>query len=178
MGTSVSGLPNARHVAVEREFDGLPDLASPKLHALLKFWTECGGAAQVPDRGQLDALTLQPWLGHISIYEAIPGSSDFRIRLEGTSIVAITSEDWTGKRASDVDRRFGSQLVGFMHRVVETRRPAIHRMRVFQNEVEYVTRLLLPVRARPGGPVDQVFLVIYPDPQDVENEDVTARDSA
>ena len=27
------------------------------LHALLKFWTECGGTEQVPDRGQLDAAT-------------------------------------------------------------------------------------------------------------------------
>ncbi len=178
MGNSVSGIPNARHVAVERQFEGLPDFASPMLHALLKFWTDCGGSDSVPDRSQLDALTLRPWLGHISVYEAIPGLADFRIRLEGTSIVAITSEDWTGKLASDVDRRFGSQLVAFMRQVVESRRPAVHRMRVFQNEVEFITRLLLPVRAQPGGAVDQVFLVIYPDPQDVEMEAVSARDSA
>jgi hypothetical protein len=38
-------------------------------------------------------------------------------------------------------------------------------MRVFQNEVEHITRLLLPVRGRGGGPVDQVFLVIDADPQ-------------
>jgi len=36
---------------------------------------------------------------------------------------------------------------------------------VFQNEVEFITRLLLPVRSRRGGPVDQIFLVIYVDPQ-------------
>jgi hypothetical protein len=35
---------------------------------------------------------------------------------------------------------------------------------VFQNEVESITRLLLPVRTRRDGPVDQVFLVIYVDP--------------
>ena len=178
MGNSVPGLANGRRVAVERQFDGLPDFASPMLHALLKFWTECGGTEQVPDRGQLDAMSLRPWLGHISIYEAIPGVADFRIRLEGTSIVAITSEDWTGRRASDVDRRFGSQLVEFMRKVIETGKPAVHRMRVFQNEVEFITRLLLPVRTQPGGPVDQVFLVIYPDPQDIATEDVTARGSA
>ena len=178
MGNSASGTPNARHVAVERQFEGLPDFASPMLHALLRFWTECGGSENVPDRSQLDAMTLRPWLGHISVYETIPGVADFRIRLEGTSIVAITSEDWTGKRASDVDRRFGSHLVEFMRQVIESRQPAVHRMRVFQNEVEFITRLLLPVRTRPGGPVDQVFLVIYPDPQDAVMEEVTARDWA
>lgn len=135
------------------------------LHSLLSFWSDAGGAESVPDRTQLDALTLRPWLGHISIYETLPGEGDFRIRLEGTSIVAITGEDWTNKRASDVDRRFRSRLVEFMRRVIATGTPAVHTMRVFQNDVEFITRLLLPVRSRPGGPVGQVFLVIYADPQ-------------
>jgi hypothetical protein len=30
--------------------------------------------------------------------------------------------------------------------------------------VESITRLLLPIRGRPDGPVDQVFLVMYIDP--------------
>ncbi len=178
MGNPASGLPNARRAAGERELDVLPSFASPMLHRLLDFWTEAGGMANVPDRSHLDAMTLRPWLGHISVYEALPGTGDFRIRLEGTSIVALTGEDWTGKQAGDVDRRFGSNLVGFMRRVIETGRPAIHRMRVFQNEVEYITRLLLPIRSRPGGAVDQVFLVIYPDPLDAAAEDVSARGSA
>jgi hypothetical protein len=119
----------------------------------------------VPNRKRLDAFTLRPWLGHISIYEAIDNGRDFRIRLEGTTIVAITGEDWTGKRASDVDAKYGCQIAEFMREVVRTRQPMVHTMRVFQNEVEYITRLLLPVRARADGPVDQVFLVIYVDPQ-------------
>lgn len=155
-----------RRRGAERELASLPQHASPMLHSLLRFWTEAGGGERIPDRSHLDAMTLRPWLGHISVYEAVAGGSDFRIRLEGTSIVAITGEDWTGKHASDVDRRFGSHLVDFMRGVIATGRPAVHTMRVFQNDVECITRLLLPIRARPGGPVDQVFLVIYPDPQD------------
>ena len=49
--------------------------------------------------------------------------------------------------------------------LARTHKPMVHTMRVFQNEVEFITRLLLPVRSRPGGPVDQIFLVIYVDPQ-------------
>jgi len=163
IGDIASGPQMARCGGVERELATLPPYASPMLHSLLKFWTDAGGSGNIPDRSQLDAMTLRPWLGHVSIYEAIPGTIDFRIRLEGTAIVAITGEDWTGKRASDVDQRFGSQLADFMRRVIASGRPAVHTMRVFQNDVEYITRLLLPVRAQPGGPVDQVFLVIYAD---------------
>lgn len=142
----------------------MPAAASPSLHSLLKFWSEAGGGNSVPSRQRLDAVALRPWLGHISIYEAVEGGRDFRIRLEGTSIVAVTGEDWTGRRASEVDARYGSRIAAFMRDVVGTQKPMIHRMRVFQNEVEMITRLLLPVRSRPEGPVDQVFLVIYVDP--------------
>lgn len=148
----------------ERPLDSIPDCASPKLHELLTFWSAAAADGGIPDRETLDAMALRPWLGHISVYEAIHGAADFRIRLEGTAIVAITGEDWTGRCASDVDHRFRSHLVEFMRSVIETKRPAIHTMRVFQNDVESITRLLLPVRSRRGGPVDQVFLVIYADP--------------
>jgi len=166
LGQIASGTHRPRRADTERQQPSLPRLASPMLHSLLKFWTESGGSGGIPHREQFEVMRLRPLLGHISIYEAIPGGEDFRIRLEGTSIVAITGEDWTGKRASDVDRRFGSRLVEFMRGVIATGEPAIHTMRVFQNDIEYITRLLLPIRSRPGGPVDQVFLVIYADPHE------------
>jgi hypothetical protein len=157
--------PLLRRPVLEQGLDALPPSASPALYSLLQFWSEAAEGNSVPSRKRLDAFTLRRWLGHISIYEAIDSGRDFRIRLEGTSIVAITGEDWTGKRASDVDAKYGCQIAEFMREVVRTHQPMVHTMRVFQNEVEYITRLLLPVRARADGPVDQVFLVIYVDPQ-------------
>lgn len=151
----------------ERRLDALPDSAAPQLHSLLQFWSDAVARAGIPNRALLDAFTLRPWLGHISIYEAIDGGRDYCIRLEGTMIVAITGEDWTGRRASDVDRRYGSQLAEFMQEVTETGQPAIHTMRLFQNQVESITRLLLPICGRMGGPIDQVFLVMYADPKQV-----------
>jgi len=159
--------PLLRRQALEQGLDALPASASPSLYRLQQFWSDMAGRDGVPSRERLDAFTLRPWLGHISIYEAIDGGRDFRIRLEGTAIVAITGEDWTGKHASDVDAKYGSKIAGFMREVTRTHRPMVHTMRVFQNEVEYITRLLLPVRTRAGGPVDQVFLVIYVDPQQI-----------
>jgi hypothetical protein len=153
------------HTTSEREVATVPDFAAPLLHQLHDFWHDCRGTSDVPNRDAFDPFNLRPWLGHMSIYETIQDGMDFRIRLEGTSIVAITGEDWTGKRASDVDRRYGSRLVDFMKTTIRTHQPAIHTMRLFQNNIEYITRLLLPIRSRPLGPVDQVFLVMYADPQ-------------
>jgi hypothetical protein len=157
--------PLLRRPVLEQELDALPASASPFLHKLLQFWSKTAGADEVPSRDRLDAFTLRPWLGHISIYEMVDGGHDFRIRLEGTSIVAITGEDWTGRRATEVDAKYGCHIADFMREIAHTHRPMVHTMRVFQNEVEFITRLLLPVRSRRGGPVDQIFLVIYVDPQ-------------
>jgi hypothetical protein len=157
--------PLLRRPVLEQGVDALPASASPSLYSLLRFWSDVAGDDGVPSRDRLDAFTLRPWLGHISIYEAVDGGSDFRIRLEGTAIVAITGEDWTGKRASEVDAKYGCHIADFMREIVHTHKPMVHTMHVFQNEVEFITRLLLPVRSRPDGPVDQIFLVIYVDPQ-------------
>lgn len=157
--------PLLQRPVLEQGLDALPPSASRSLHSLLQFWSTAADGSGVPNRQQLDAFALRPWLGHISIYEAIDGGRDFRIRLEGTAIVAITGEDWTGRRASEVDARYGCRIAEFMREIVRTQRPMIHTMRVFQNEVEFITRLLLPVRTRAGGPVDQIFLAIYVDPQ-------------
>ena len=158
-------VPLLRRPVLEQPLDALPPSASPELRALLQFWSDAAGGDATPDRSRFDAFTLRRWLGHISIYETIEDGCDFRIRLEGTAIVAITGEDWTGKRASEVDAKYGCQIAEFMRQVAHTRRPQVHTMHVFQNDVEFITRLLLPVRSRPGGAVDQVFLVIYVDPQ-------------
>lgn len=45
---------------------------------------------------------------------------------------------------------------------------AVHPRAGAGRDVEYITRRRLPVRARPGEPVDQVFLVIYADPREAD----------
>jgi hypothetical protein len=165
MGELAKEAERSWHTTFEREVAVLPVFAAPMLHHLHDFWLDCRGTSDVPNRDAFDPFNLRPWLGHISIYETIQDGTDFRIRLEGTLIVAITGEDWTGKRASDVDRRYSSRLADFMKTTIRTHQPAIHTMRLFQNNIEYITRLLLPIRSRPLGPVDQVFLAMYADPQ-------------
>ena len=82
--------PLLRRPVLEQELDALPATASPSMYSLLQFWSDAAGTDGVPSRDRLDVFTLRPWLGHISIYESIDDGDDFRIRLEGTAIVAIT----------------------------------------------------------------------------------------
>lgn len=148
----------------DREVQTLPPSTDPRAGTLLAKWAASCADGVPPDRETLDVFDLRPWLGHVSVYEAIDDGSDFRIRLEGTRISQMTGEDWTGRRASDVDARFGSHLVALMRGVVRTGRPGIHEIQIYQREFRAAIRLLLPMRSRGDGPVDQIFLAIYLDP--------------
>lgn len=149
----------------DKQVDRLPPSADARARSLLEKWSSCCDGAEPPDRETLDVFELRPWLGHISVYEAIDGGSDFRIRLEGSRVSQMTGEDWTGRRASEVDDKFGTELVAIMRSVIASGRPSLHTTRIYQREFRAAVRLLLPVRSRPGGPVDQIFLVLYLDPR-------------
>lgn len=161
------GNDKGRHVTedIDRPVDHLPASADPRAAALYARWQSLCVDGLPPDRQRLDVFALQPWLGYISIYAEIDGGADFRVRLEGTRITQMTGEDWTGRTARQVDETFGSELLPIMQGVLRERRPAIHITRIYQREFRSAIRLLLPMRSRPDGPVDQVFMVIYPDPE-------------
>jgi hypothetical protein len=147
----------------ERRLEEPPPRAPDALANLLALWRSLAAGGDIPHRGQFDTLTLRPWLGHVMIYEAIDGGRDFRNRLEGSEVVMLTGEDWTGRCASEVDVQFGSRMLEYMQEVVKTGRPCMHSMWMFQNEAVRVTRLMMPVRSRADGPVDQILAVLYPD---------------
>ncbi len=146
----------------EFQLFGLDEACDPALGEVLALWENVASNGEPPLRQALDPFTLKPWLGHISIYEAVDGG-DFMIRLEGSAIVQMTGENWTGRMASGVDQTYGSQLVAHMTEVLASKKPSFHRMMVFQRRHFLASRILLPVRKSADGPVDQVFLVMYRD---------------
>ena len=95
----------------ERRFEEPPPKAPAALANLLALWRSLAAGGDIPHRGQFDTLALRPWLGHVMIYEAIDGGRDFRNRLEGSDVVMLTGEDWTGRCASEVDAQFGSRML-------------------------------------------------------------------
>ena len=147
----------------ERRFDEPPPQAAAALGKMLALWRSFAASGEIPHRGQFDTLTLRPWLGHVMIYEAVDDGRDFRNRLEGSEVVMLTGEDWTGRCASEVDAQFGSRMLDYMQEAVRTGKPCMHSMRMFQNDAIRVTRLMMPVKSRADGPVDQILAVLYPD---------------
>ncbi|RVU35198.1 PAS domain-containing protein [Hwanghaeella grinnelliae] len=146
----------------EEGLDGPDEACDPALGKLLALWMSMVCDNEPPLRQTLDPFTLKPWLGHISIFEALDGN-DFVIRLDGSAIVELTGENWTAHRASDVDRKYGSHLVDHLSDVTQTKRPVFHRMMIFQKRHFLASRLLLPIRKSMDGPANQVFLALYMD---------------
>jgi hypothetical protein len=137
-----------------------PDL-SPLAAGLLAYWRSSRSAGSVPDRAAFDPLRLTRWLGYLSIYEHEPEGDDFRNRLEGTYVGNLTGENWTGRRASEVDARFGSRFLADLREARRRGEPTAHLIKVFQKEFSVTERVLLPVSSRPGGETDQIFVAIF-----------------
>jgi hypothetical protein len=134
----------------------------PFLRGLHSEWSAAAAAAgDVPDRAALTPERLRPWLGSVSVYHETAGG-DFLIRLDGTRIVAWTGEDWTNRHLSDLDARYGRDLLGSCRGAWHARCPAFGLPVVlFQSETKVMHRLILPVlsadRAR-----RQILLAMWP----------------
>lgn len=134
---------------------------SPLAAALLDYWQSTRSESSVPDRSAFDPLHLTRWLGYLSIYEYEPERDDFRNRLEGTYVGNLTGENWTGRRASEVDARFGSNFLAELREVRSASEPMAHLIKVFQKEFSVTERVLLPVSTAPGRRADQIFVAIF-----------------
>lgn len=149
-------------------FELLKSTARPpqKAQDLLDVWRRFNADGKGPTRRDFTPFVLKPWLGDIDIYEVEPGPAEdaveFRMRLNGTEVVAMTGENWTGHTARDIDRKFGFALHDELAAICRTRAPQADRIRIFQKDYVTAYRLLLPVFSEKGdGEVVQVFLALF-----------------
>ena len=130
--------------------------------ALLDLWRQYSREEGRPTRSDFTPFVLKPWLGSIDIYDVEGGGRAFRMRLNGTRVVAITGEDWKGKTAHDVDCKYGGTLHEELARVHQTREPLAHHIRIFQKDYIFAYRLLLSIFSdEQPGTVAQIFLAIF-----------------
>jgi hypothetical protein len=77
-----------------------PDrLQGPSNRFLLKYWREQGRGA-LPPIAAIDPIRMRPALGRILIVEPVEQGADFRYRLFGSHISALTGFEMTGKLVS------------------------------------------------------------------------------
>jgi hypothetical protein len=136
---------------------------SPRAASLVHYWYACRRPPLVPSRADFNAFKLRPWLGSISIYQAVDGGGDFRVALDGTDVVALTGEDWTGRRTSDVDREFEVTICAELQAVLASGVPTIRRIGLLQKSWRSATRVCLPIARSDLRPADQVFLALFAD---------------
>lgn len=130
--------------------------------SLLAYWYSNRGERSVPDRNAFEPVALREWLGFISIYRHDPSLADFTNRLEGTLISDMTGQDWTGQKASDVDRSFGSKFGEELSEVIASLTPTIDVVPIFQKRYRTATKILMPIADKGSGGASQVFLAMFP----------------
>ena len=76
-------------------------LMLPQLRFLHGYWTELAGTRSMPRASEIDPLGMRPALGYIMLIDPVPGGVDFRYRLYGSRIAAVSGFDVTGRRVSE-----------------------------------------------------------------------------
>lgn len=132
-----------------------------RIDEIISFWSSRQPRVDgVPLRDSVDPFSLRPWLGHCAIYEAIEDGADFNVRLEGSVISDLGGENWTGRRASEIDFRYNSTLRADLRRVATTRQYDVAKIVIVQAEFIEIERALLPFTFG-SGRIDQIVGCIY-----------------
>lgn len=150
-----------------RRLTGVPETVDPRAERLLAYWREnASRESGLPDRRAFDATRMIEWLGFFSIYEFDEADDDYYNRLEGTFIADLTGEDWTGRRATEVDAYFGSRFRPDLDAVRQHREPVVELVQIYQNDFGQAVRILLPVSKSGGRAADQIFVAMFACDQD------------
>jgi hypothetical protein len=80
-----------------------PDLSdNPRFLDLRAYWDAKRGTRTMPTRSDIDPLELRKHLGSLVLIDVLPGMTDFRMRLIGSTIVETLGRDSTGKLLSEL----------------------------------------------------------------------------
>lgn len=93
--------PDAADVDDQRlEFLDAP--THPSVVALNDYWNEKRAGRAMPDRRDISPAHIVPFLPNILLSEVVDGGRDFRLRIFGTSLVALIGKEMTGKLLSEI----------------------------------------------------------------------------
>jgi hypothetical protein len=88
--------------APEAIWNPTPDqVPTTPLKFLAARWSARDPAVPLPGVASIDALDLQPALGHIILLDPVDGGRDFRFRVYGTAIVAVSGFDLSRRLLSE-----------------------------------------------------------------------------
>jgi hypothetical protein len=102
------------------------DMAAEPLRALLEYWSTLRRTEALPRAELIDPLAMRRALGYVMLVDVVESGRDFRYRLFGSAIAAVSGFDMTGHllsehRASPYIREFSMAL----YRAALARRQAV-----------------------------------------------------
>lgn len=78
----------------------LARLASPPQRTVLRYWSDLAGTRAMPAATEIDAVQMRSALGYVNLLDAIEQGEDFRYRVFGSTVAAVSGFDLTGQLAS------------------------------------------------------------------------------
>lgn len=133
-----------------------------RLRAALDYWERLRGRRAMPSRAELDPAELPRPLSSVMLVDVLREPIDFRFRLIGGDIEAISFRNYHGIRFSDIfHMRPGSQVFTDYLHVVQTRRPLWSDIDYvgFDPGIARIHHALLPL-SDDGDRVDTVLAII------------------
>jgi hypothetical protein len=77
------------------------DVNAPPLAALLEYWTALRRGESLPAADKVDPLGMRRSLGYVMLVDVVEDGRDFRYRLFGSAVAAISGFDMTGRLLSE-----------------------------------------------------------------------------
>lgn len=76
-------------------------MTAEPLAALLRYWSSLRRQQALPLADTIDPLAMRRALGYVMLVDAVEGGQDFRYRLFGSAVAAVSGFDMTGRLLSD-----------------------------------------------------------------------------
>jgi hypothetical protein len=138
-------------------------LTAPVRHLIRHFDGKSGPVDGIPS-GLLDPTELKPALGYINLVEPVEGGRDFRYRIFGTYITAVTGCDMTGRLLSELPdcRNVVDYALASYRAVLARRLPLLsQRMPIDAKGKSRWERVILPFVA-PDNSVSRLLVGVVP----------------
>lgn len=140
-----------------------PELVSPILREGYGYWRGKAGDRPFPARGDFDPLLEIPKLTrNMMLLDVLEDPLDFRYRLIGDRLRHHMSENWTGRRWSEIEQQRPPNPIWLHHQwVVENRRPRFIRPNYVgpHREFMFIESAVLPLGPDPEH-VDMLMLFV------------------
>ncbi|MCA3267050.1 MAG: PAS domain-containing protein [Azospirillum sp.] len=133
---------------------------SPRLLEFESLWrSKCRGPL-IPGRRDFAFEEFRPWLGMITLLEAVDGGADFRIALHGTANAERFRIDATGMRVSELPPQWRAAVEPGIAAVIAARAPVLSRHRWVNEQFDYAWERVLAPFASDGVTIDGLASVV------------------